>query len=156
MDSMKNYKILWSVIALLLLVLTTIAYKLVQGSVTPSDDNRIAVNLTKNERNFVLTEMRNFLITTQGVSEAVTNNDLELAAKLATKAGMQTEKDAPSSLLPKIPLAMKTLGYDTHQKFDQIASDALQLKDPMHSRQQLDALMKNCIACHASYKILER
>ncbi len=155
MDSMKNYKILWSVIALLLLVLTTIAYKLVQGSVAPSDDNRIAVNLTKNERNFVLTEMRNFLMTTQGVSEAITNNDLELAAKFATQAGMQTEKDAPSSLLPKIPLAMKTLGYDTHQKFDQIASDALQLKDPMHSRQQLDALMKNCIACHASYKILE-
>ena len=156
MDSMKNYKILWSVIALLLLALTIIAYKFVQGSVTPSEDNRIAVNLTKNERNFVLTEMRNFLMTTQGVSEAITNNDLELAAKFATQAGMQTEKDAPSSLLPKIPLAMKTLGYDTHQKFDQIASDALQLKDPAHSRQQLDTLMKNCIACHASYKILER
>jgi len=156
MVSMRNYKILWCVIALLLLALTTIAYKLVQGNVTPSDDNRIAVNLSKNERNFVLTEMRNFLITTQGVSEAITNNDLELAAKLATQAGMQAEKVAPSSLLPKIPLAMKTLGYDTHQKFDQIASDALQLKNPMHSRQQLDALMKNCIACHASFKILER
>lgn len=156
MVCMRNYKILWGVIALLMLALTTIAYKLVQGNVTPSDDNSIAVNLSKNERNFVLTEMRNFLITTQGVSEAITNKDLELAAKLATQAGMQTEKDAPSSLLPKIPLAMKTLGYDTHQKFDQIASDALQLKNPMHSRQQLDALMKNCIACHASFKILER
>ena len=57
MVSMRNYKILWGVIALLLLALTTIAYKLAQGSVTPSDDNRIAVNLSKNERNFVLTEM---------------------------------------------------------------------------------------------------
>jgi hypothetical protein len=152
---MKNLKILWAVITILLLALSMIGYKVVQGDVSPSEDERIAINLSKNERNLVLNEMRNFLISTQGVSEAISNNDLKLAAKLASEAGMQAEKNTPGSLLSKIPFAMKTLGFDTRQKFDQIATDALKLNDPIHSRNQLDTLMKNCIACHASFKILE-
>ena len=152
---MKNYKVLWSVIAILFLALTAIAYKLVQGDVSASEDNRIAVNLSKDERSLVLNEMRNFLISTQGVSEAITNKDLKLAAKLALEAGMQAEANTPGALLSKIPLEMKTLGFDTRQKFDQIAVDAKKLNDPSHSRNQLDMLMKNCIACHANFKIME-
>ncbi len=155
MVSVKNYKILWSVIAILLLVLAMLGYKLVKGDVAASEDERVAVNLSKDERNLILNEMRNFLISTQGVSEAITNNDLKLVAKLASKAGMQAEKNTPGALLTKIPLAMKTLGFDTRHKFDQIASDALQHGDPILSRNQLDTLMKNCIACHASFKIIE-
>ncbi len=150
---MKNFKVLWSVIVLLLAVLTAIGYKFVQGDVAPSEDERIAVNLSKAELHLVLREMRNFLISIQGISEAISNQNLKLAAKLASEAGMQAEKNTPGSLLSKIPLAMKTLGFDTRQKFDQISSDALQLNDPIHSRNQLDQLMKNCIACHASYKM---
>lgn len=136
-------------------MLSTIGYRLVQGDVSPSEDERIAVKLSKDERNLVLKEMRNFLISTQGVSEAITQNDLKLAAKLASEVGMQAEKNTPGSLLSKIPLGMKTLGFDTRQKFDQIASDALKFNDPLHSRNQLDTLMKNCIACHASFKLIE-
>jgi multidrug efflux pump subunit AcrB len=152
---MKNFKILWGIITLLLLMLTAIGYKIVQGDVAPSDDERIAVNLSKAERNLILNEMRNFLVSTQNISEAITNNDLKLAAKLASRAGMQAEKNTPGSLLSKIPLAMKTLGFDTRQKFDQISSDATMLKEANHSRKQLDQLMKNCIACHASFKLIE-
>jgi hypothetical protein len=151
----KNFKILWGVIIFLLLSLAVIGYKLVQGDIAPSEDNRMAVKLSKDERNLVLKEMRSFLISTQGISEAITNSDLKLVAKLAAEAGMQAEKNTPGSLLSKIPLAMKTLGFDTRQKFDQIATDAMQVKDPLQSRNQLDILMKNCIACHASFKILE-
>lgn len=152
---MKNFKILWGLIIFLLLTLSGIGYKLVQGDVTASEDGRIAVKLSQDERNLVLAEMRRFLVTTQAVSEAITNKDLKLTAKLASEAGMQADKNTPGSLLSKIPLAMKTLGFDTHQKFDQIASDAARVNDPLHSRNQLDRLMKNCIACHASYKIQE-
>jgi hypothetical protein len=155
MAIVKNYKVLWGIIAILLLALATITYKLVQGDVSLSEDNRVAVNLTKDERNLVLNEMRNFLISIQGVSEAITNKDLKLAAKLASEAGMQAEANTPGALLTKIPLAMKTLGFDTRQKLDQIAIDAKKLNDPLHSRNQLDVLIKNCIACHASFKIME-
>ena len=152
---MKNYKILWVIICVLLILLSVIGYKFVQGSVALSEDNRVAVVLSKDERNLILQEMRNFLISTQGVSEAITNNDMNLAASLATKAGMVAEKNTPGSLLSKIPLSMKTMGFDTRKKFDEISADAMQLKDPLHSRKQLDQLMKNCIACHANFKLIE-
>ena len=152
---MKNVKILWCTIVFLLLILATIGYKLVQGNVAPSEDDRVAVNLSKDERNFVLAEMRKFLITTQAISEAITDKNLKYAASLASEVGIKADKNTPGSLLSKIPMAMKTLGLDTHQKFDQIASDAVKINDPLHSRKQLDVLMKNCIACHASFKILE-
>lgn len=152
---MKNFKVLWSIIGVLLIALSTIGYKFVQGSVAPSEDERTAVVLNKDERNLILKEMRNFLVITQGVSAAITDNDIRLAAKLATEAGMTAEQNTPGALLSKIPLSMKTLGFDTRKKFDQIATDAIQIKNPAHSRRQLDMLMQNCIACHASFKLVE-
>jgi hypothetical protein len=153
---MKNFKILWAVIGALLIVLIGVAYKFVQGSVAVSDDERVAVVLSKDERNLILSEMRNFLISTQQISEAITNEDMELVASLAKSAGMAAEENTPGSLLAKIPLSMKTLGFDTRKRFDHIAEDAEQLKIPIHSRRQLDQLMKNCIACHSSFKIIEQ
>lgn len=153
---MKNFKILWAIICTLLIVLIAVVYKIVQGSVAVSDDERVAVVLSKDERNLILNEMRNFLISTQKISEAITNDDMELVATLAKSAGMVVEENTPGALLAKIPLSMKTLGFDTRKRFDQIAADAEQLKIPIHSRRQLDQLMKNCIACHASYKIIEQ
>jgi hypothetical protein len=152
---MRNVKILWSVIVLLLIILALIGYRFFRGSVAPSDDARTAVVLSKDERNLILGEMRNFLISVQGVSAAITANDLARAAQLATAAGMQAEADTPASLLMKIPLPMKTLGFDTRQRFDQLAADALQVQDPALSRRQLDELLQNCIACHATYQLVE-
>lgn len=152
---MKNFKVLWMIIVVLSVALSAIGYKIVRGSVVPSEDERVAVALSKNERSLILKEMRNFLVSTQGVSEAITNHDMPLVAKLATAAGMNAEKNTPGTLLSKIPFPMKTLGFGTRQKFDEIAADAVRRNDPAHSRQQLDQLMKNCIACHASFKLVE-
>ena len=152
---MKNVKILWAIIVLQLLFLLIIGYKFIQGSVAPSEDERTAVVLSKDERNLILTEMRKFLISVQGVSEAITNGDMNLVAELATEAGMKAEENTPGSLLTKIPLPMKTLGFDTRNRFDQISADAIQLKDPLTSRKQLDQLLNNCLACHATYKLIE-
>ena len=118
-------------------MLIAIGYKFIQGSVAPSEDERTAVLLNKDERNLILKEMRNFLISTQGVSEAITNNDMQFVAALAKEAGMKAEKNTPGALLSEIPLSMKTLGFDTRKRFDQILSDAIRLKDPSHSRVQL-------------------
>jgi hypothetical protein len=152
---MKNFKILWAIICTLLIVLIAVAFKFVQGNIADSDDERVAVILSKDERNLILSEMRDFLISTQKISEAITNEDMKLIAPLAKSAGMAAESNTPISLLAKIPLSMKTLGFDTRKRFDQIAADAEQLKVPVHSRSQLDQLMKSCIGCHSSFKIIE-
>ena len=71
----------------------------------------------------------------------------------ALMVGNQAQKGMPGSLVGKLPLAFKKLGFDTHNKFDELALNAEQLGDPDHSLRQLSALMNNCVACHSVYKI---
>ncbi len=152
---MTNVKVLWIIIAVLFAIVCFAAYKFTAGSVAASDDQRQSVLLTKDERDLILTEMRDFLISVQGVSQAITENDMDRVAKLATKAGMAAEEGTPGALLQKIPLAMKKLGFGTREKFDEIAKTATDTGDANQARKQLDALMNNCIACHAMYRLPE-
>jgi len=50
---------------------------------------------------------------------------------------------------------MKTLGFGTREKFDEIAETARTTKNTAVARKQLDALMNNCIACHLTYRLPE-
>ncbi len=152
---MKNVKILWSIIILLLVVISGMGYKFVTGSVAPSEDGRTSVILNKDERNLIMSEMRAFLVSLQAVSQAITENDIDKVASLATKAGMEAEANTPGSIFRKIPLTMKTLGLDTRRKFDEIAKTAKEQKDTKVLRKQLDSLMNNCIACHATFRLPE-
>jgi len=152
---MKNIKVLWSIIILLLALSGFLINKFISGEVTPSEDGRISVILTKDERNLVLSEMRAFLVSVQGVSQAISNNEIEKVVKLAQKAGMAAEANTPGVLLQKLPLGMKKLGFGTRDKFDEIAKTAKENKDTTILRKQLDTLMLNCIACHAAYRLPE-
>lgn len=152
---MKNVKVLWTIIILLVVLSSFLVKKFVSGNVEPSEDGRTSVILTKDERNLILDEMRAFLVSVQGVSQAITENDMDKVAELAHKAGMAAEEGTPGSLLQKIPLGMKKLGFGTRDKFDEIAENARTKKDAALARQQLDNLMNNCIACHAIYRLPE-
>ncbi len=152
---MKNVKVLWTIIILLLIVSGVLINKFVSGSVAKSEDGRISVLLNKDERDLVLSEMRQFVVSLQGVSQAITENNMEKVAELAHKAGMAAEANTPGSLLQKIPLGMKKLGFGTREKFDEIAETARTSKDATKARKQLDALMNNCIACHLTYRLPE-
>ncbi len=152
---MKNVKVLWTIIILLLGLSGFLVNKFISGSVAPSDDNRIAVIMTKDERSLILDEMRAFLVSVQGVSQAITNNDMEKVAKLAHEAGMAAEANTPGALLQRLPIGMKKLGFGTRDQFDEIAKTATTSKDAKVARKQLDSLMNNCIACHATYRLPE-
>lgn len=152
---MSNPKFLWTLILVLLLALGGLIYKFFTGSVAPSEDGRTAVILEKAERDLVLGEMRQFLVSVQAVSQAITAGDRETIVTEAHKAGMAAEADTPSVLLAKIPLAMKQLGFGTRGKFDEISEAARSGEDMKSLRQQLDALMGNCIACHAAFRLPE-
>ncbi len=152
---MKNIKLLWTIIILLLALSGFLVNKFISGNVTPSEDGRTNVVLTKDERNLILDEMRAFLVSVQGVSQAITENDMEKVTELAYKAGMAAEEGTPGSLLQKIPLGMKKLGFGTREKFDEISVTAKTTKDTTVLRKQLDTLMLNCIACHAIYRLPE-
>ena len=142
------------IIIVLIAIIAGGAYKFIfQGSVAPSSDGRLALQLTPAERDFVLFEMRTFLNSVQKITDGVLKKDFELIATSAKEVGATAQNIMPGTLVGKLPLAFKQLGFDTHTRFDQIALDAEQLGDEEHTLTQLSELMQNCVACHATYRI---
>ncbi len=147
-------KFCWTLLLLLLLALGGAVYKFgFLGSVETAPDGRQALQLTVAERNMVLREMRAFLVAVQNILDATNREDMKAAAAAARKVGMAAQGDIPPGLIGKLPLAFKKLGFSTHKQFDELALDAAQLGDPQHTREQLAALMSNCLACHATYSL---
>lgn len=147
-------KICWSITALLIFALVGGVYKfMVQGSVTTSTDGRNALMLEPVERDLVLAEMRGFLTSVQQIAQGISVQDMKLVSEAAHRVGTAAAQEVPASLMGKLPLEFKKLGFDTHNKFDELALDAEQIGDPAHSLQQLSALMNNCLACHQAYRI---
>jgi mono/diheme cytochrome c family protein len=142
------------IITLLLLVIAGGAYKfIVQGSVTESSDGRRTIHLSASERNLVLGEMRAFLASVQQITQGVAESNMERVVEYAKKAGRAAQGEVPGSLVGKLPLEFKKLGFDTHSKFDQLALDAESLGDANQVSTQLAELMQNCVGCHAVYRI---
>jgi len=126
---------------------------LLQGVAVPGDDGRQVLLLNPGERSLVLAEMRGFLEATQKIVAASTQGDTKAAASAARTVGVAAQQAVPGTLIGKLPLAFKKLGFDTHSKFDALALDAEQLGDPQHTLTQLGELMQNCVACHRCYRI---
>lgn len=123
------------------------------GSVAPSGDGRQAILLEPGERDLVLDEMRTFLQSVQAILQGVSEDNMESVAVAARKVGAAAQQAVPGSLMTKLPLAFKKLGFDTHGQFDRLGMDAEDIGDREHALEQLSVLMQNCVACHASYRI---
>ena len=152
---MKNCKLSWMLVAVLLIIVALFGYKFTVGEVQPSEDGRQAVLLSKDERNALLLEMRVWLQSSQGILAAASEKDFDAVIKSAKASGMSAEAETPGSLFRKLPVEMKALGFDTRRKFDDIAADAEKFKDSNRSVSKLSAAMNNCIACHATYRFVE-
>jgi len=147
-------KLYGSIIVVLILIIVGGAYKfLFQGSVSTSADGRIAIHLTQSERDLVLDEMRTFLQSVQQITHGLAKDDMKLVAEYAKKVAKAAQGEVPGTLMGKLPMNFKKLGFDTHTKFDLLALDADALGDTNHSLNQLSELMQNCVACHASYRL---
>jgi len=142
-----------SVVILAVLLLGTVYKFVIEGSIRTSTDNRLAIQLTAGEKDLVLAEMRAFLASVQQITHGVSNKDMQLIAASARMVGLAAQQGVPGSLMGKLPLEFKQLGRNTHEQFDLLALDAEQLEDAEHSLSQLGALMQNCVACHAAYRL---
>jgi hypothetical protein len=147
-------RLCWTLTALLALALTAALYVfLVRGSVAPASDGRTAILLDPGERDLVLTEMRGFLVATRDILVAATKGDPGGVAKAARAVGVAAQRGVPASLMGKLPLGFKQLGFDTHGRFDQLALDAESLGDTNQLLTALGDLTANCVACHAAFRI---
>jgi hypothetical protein len=142
------------VVVVLLGIIAAMAYKfMIQGSVTASSDGRSAIQLDGAERDLVLTEMRMFLSSLQTITENLPKGDMAAVTVAARTVGRAAQQAVPASLMGKLPMEFKQLGFDTHTRFDQLALDAEQMGDSEQVQQQMGRLMQNCVACHAAYRI---
>lgn len=138
----------------LLAIITAGFYKfMLQESTDENSDGRITILLDDGERNLVLAEMRAFLASIQQINQGLSENDMELVALSARSSGNAAQGNMPGSLAEKLPIDFKKLGRDTHARFDQLAMDAEDMEDNGHTMEQLSSLMKNCVSCHAMYRI---
>lgn len=148
---MRSLRLAWSLVAVLTLTVSFMAYKFTVGEVQTALDGRMEIQLTPEERNTFLLEMRTWMQSTQAIMAALSQEDYAAVAHLAKAAGMEVEEATPAVMFKKIPLPMKKLGFDTRAQFDSIAKDADQ-KSMQHTLGQLGQAMNNCIACHATYR----
>jgi hypothetical protein len=126
---------------------------MIRGETLPANDGRTAIVMEEGERDLVLAEMRGFLESVMLISDAVVRKDLAASAAAARKAGVAAQGGVPASLVAKLPIGFKQLGFDTHSRFDQLAMDAEDLGDPMQVLESLSVLLRNCVTCHAAYRI---
>lgn len=141
------------VIVFLVLVIFGGIYKFVfQGSTTQSSDGRIAIHLDAAERDLVLTEMRTFLEAVQLITTGIAENNMQQVAQAAKTVGKAAQGEVPGTLIGKLPIEFKKLGFDTHQKFDHLAMNAEEFGDNTTALIELSELMQNCTACHATYR----
>ncbi|MEE9445309.1 MAG: acetolactate decarboxylase [Cocleimonas sp.] len=120
--------------------------------VVESYDNRISLGFTAKEKGEFLTEMRQMLTSIQGIMTGIGANNRELIIKSAKYSGNRMARATPDSIKNKTPLSFKKIGGPTHMKFEELAIRAED--DDMDALAELTGdLMKNCLACHATFKV---
>lgn len=144
----------WWLLAIVVILAAAAGYRLIMGGHThPSSDGRAEIVLAPADRDLVLAEMRGFLSAVQGITAAVSRDDLATAAEQARGMGLAAVGQIPVSLMQALPLEFKQLGNSVHADLDQLALDAEQLGDRDHTLRQLGDILSKCVACHAAYRL---
>ena len=122
------------------------------GRETASPDARRAVQLTAQQRNAVLVEMRTLLASVGGVLGAAVRSD-SMGIRGAAKAS-GTAAAADPALEKLLPADWLQLAMQTHQGFDSLAAAAGAGRDAVVLR--LGNITTNCVSCHAMYRLATR
>ena len=150
---MKTNKIATIALILWLITIAIFAWFFVRGNITPGTDNRTAVVLKTNEREFILAEMRGLLSATQGIMDAANQGDLQRIIKISKSVGMGSAVDVNPALMAKLPLEFKMLGMSVHHDMDQIAEAAVKGTQAPEIQRMLSDTLSKCVACHSAWQL---
>jgi len=146
--------ILWGIIIILLAIMIAFGIKFVfLGSTAKVEDGRTQVLLSVGERDLVLAEMRQLLVSTQQVMEGLSESNMKKVEVAAREVGMQATSTMDVTLKAKLPMAFKQLGFSTHKAFDMIADMARSKASPQDIQSKLAETMNQCVACHSSFQL---
>ena len=144
-----------SVIALILWFITigVIGGMYIQMTLLPSSDGRSVVRLSPQERNYLLGEMRNILISVQQLLTALADNDRSRAALIAQTASSHGYKQRPMTLMAKLPNEFMQSGAAMHAGFGQLAESIERGDSIERVYGQLAHQLNYCVGCHEAYRI---
>jgi hypothetical protein len=125
---------------------------------TDAGDDRITVALTPPEKAYVLGQMRLFVESIQGITAGLAEGDTVLAGEAAAARGAKRNANDPAfppTLGAKLPQEWKQFGGGMRKGFDVLAQGIADHEDTNRSLKQLSEVMKNCMGCHASYRLVD-
>lgn len=134
-----------------LLVLALASVSVWADTVHPVD-TRINLKLTVQERAEFLAEMRQMLSSIQGIVQGIGEADRNKIAAAARLSGNQMARTTPDSVRAKLPQSFRDIGGPTHMMFEELAVRAETDEMEMLAR-QTGALMNQCMACHATFRV---
>jgi len=114
-------------------------------------DQRISLQLTDAEKAILLSEMRQMLVSIQGVISGIGDNNPQAIIEAARPSGNRMARATPDSIHKKTPQAFKEMGSPTHMMFEELIIRAE--TDDMESLTVLTGeLIQQCNSCHAMFK----
>lgn len=121
--------------------------------VVAEKDGRSEIKMAKENREFVMAEMRGFLESVQKINEGIAKNDPNLIIAVGRQSGTCKVEAVPQGLVKSLPFKFKQMGFNTHELFDVMAKMAKEKYNRQQTQEKLNQLLNNCVACHKTYKI---
>lgn len=132
-----------------------IAVSILLAGPSLAQDARTPAARTDAERVFILGQMRLFLQSTQVITAALATDDLKT---VATEAAARGRKGTPLSSIPPGMKAKETPAWTAMMGgarggFDDLADAARAGAPPIRLVGMLGETMRNCVACHETYRL---
>jgi hypothetical protein len=122
-------------------------------------DTREPLIATAIEKSYILEQMRLFTASIQMIADGLAiGNDGAVAEAAVARGARQNAGDPnfPASLSAKLPPLWKQMGMGLRGGFDEIADAAKHGAPKEKTLATLANAMRNCVACHQTYKIVEK
>jgi cytochrome c556 len=121
-------------------------------------DARQLVKFPEPMRLHTITSMRDHLLALQEISTALSKSDFESAARIAEKRlGMSSmEQHGAAHIASFMPQGMQDIGTQMHRAASRFAVEAQNASvgnDLRPALAALGAVMQQCVACHAAYRL---
>jgi len=124
------------------------------GAVQPARaaDDREAIVVSAEQRDFMMAEMRTFLIVVQDIVLGMAEGDMTAVSEAAHSMRMGQGGGQAMGMNRVLPLEFRQMARGTHMAFEELAQAAE--FGPEGILENLGTLMSNCTGCHATYKLV--
>ena len=138
-------------LAIICAMLMCLCFNAHAADTTPSNDNRVTLEVTAEERDFILERMRRMLETLTSVQQTVILDSPENADNLVRNLVAYTTEQYPNGWYERMPEGFKAMEDRLNERWRVLAEN--NTTDSKQILKNTVQVMATCNACHRSYKI---